>query len=596
MMINDIFDGLPQEFSSAIYADDCTLWLQGRDAMTLADDMQQALDSLAEWANMWGFTFTPSKCKAVFYSRYMPKRELENVPQLTLNNEHVPYAQSALFLGVYLDARLNLVEHVKYIRTRALKRVPLLKCLSGRGCGADRSVLLRIYKSLIRPILEYACQVMEGPSNKAVESLESIQNTCLRIATGALRTSPILPLQIETNVQPLYLRRCELSLRYVTKVLSSPNHPCHLLVDGSLSLPRVEPEYLKRIAGFPIYERIKRMATQMQIDIPTDVVTKMSQYPPWAKRPIMSERLVKEKKGALQTCEILQAFAEFRQAHHDFQYIYTDGSKTDLGVGCAFVQETARFGMKLSNQHSILTAEALGVLRAIQYAKAHDISKAVICTDSMSVVLAVQSTESDHPLIIEIKDEIHELTERGGECILLWIPGHSGIHGNEVADMCAKLAVETGEREPYSVSPKEYISLIRKACRNYFNNSWRNCTSRTNLKEIKLQAEAWFSSIRKIRREEIVLCRLRLGHTRKTHSYLLEREPRPECRYCNVYLTVRHLLLDCFVHENHRQELRALCQRHGVIMELDTLLGDSYPEITDAVFSFLRDSDLYKTI
>ena len=108
-------------------------------------------------------------------------------------------------------------KHIHYVRAKALKRLPFLRCLAGRECGADRTVLLKIYKSLIRPILEYACQIFDGPANTIVDSLETVQNACLRVATGALRTSPILPLLVETNVPPLYLRRWELTTRYGMK-------------------------------------------------------------------------------------------------------------------------------------------------------------------------------------------------------------------------------------------------------------------------------------------------------------------------------------------------------------------------------------------
>ena len=185
LKINDIFEDLPPAFSCAMYADDCTLWVQGRNVRQIIHDMQQALDSLMDWTNRWGFTFTPSKCQAVIFSRYMKKRELDGVPQLTLNNEPVQYAESVRFLGVCLDSKLNMNEHVKYVKTRALQRVPFLKCLAGKGCGADRTILIRVYKSLIRPILEYACPVLDGPDNHAVASLETVQNACLRVATGA---------------------------------------------------------------------------------------------------------------------------------------------------------------------------------------------------------------------------------------------------------------------------------------------------------------------------------------------------------------------------------------------------------------------------
>ena len=47
-----------------------------------------------------------------------------------------------------------------------------------------------------------------------------------------------------------------------------------------------------------------------------------------------------------------------------------------------------------------------------------------------------------------------------------------------------------------------------------------------------------------IRKEEVVLARLHLGHTRVTHSYLLGEE-QPQCVGCDAPFTVRHFLLEC---------------------------------------------------
>ena len=146
LMINDIFDNIPNEFSYAIYADDCALWIQGRNATRIVQSMQTALDTVTEWAQHWGFTFTPPKCQAVVFRRYMNKNEIQNLPLLRVNNETIAYVDSVKFLGVNLDSRLNMNTHVQYVRTRALKRIPLLKCIAGRQFGADRTILIRLYK------------------------------------------------------------------------------------------------------------------------------------------------------------------------------------------------------------------------------------------------------------------------------------------------------------------------------------------------------------------------------------------------------------------------------------------------------------------
>ena len=50
-------------------------------------------------------------------------------------------------------------------------------------------------------------------------------------------------------------------------------------------------------------------------------------------------------------------------------------------------------------------------------------------------------------------------------------------------------------------------------------------------------------------RQEVIINRLRCGHTSLTHSYLINsdvREAAPGCPVChNATLTVRHLLLEC---------------------------------------------------
>ena len=51
--------------------------------------------------------------------------------------------------------------------------------------------------------------------------------------------------------------------------------------------------------------------------------------------------------------------------------------------------------------------------------------------------------------------------------------------------------------------------------------------------------------VRNIRQEEVVLARLRIGHTKITHAYLLKREEPPYCFGCDALFTVRHFLLEC---------------------------------------------------
>ena len=77
-----------------------------------------------------------------------------------------------------------------------------------------------------------------------------------------------------------------------------------------------------------------------------------------------------------------------------------------------------------------------------------------------------------------------------------------------------------------------------------WQTSWNNSIG-NKLLDIKPTIGEHQSVVRNIRREEVVLARLRLGHTRVTHSYLLQGEEHPQCDGCDAPFTVRHFLLEC---------------------------------------------------
>ena len=75
----------------------------------------------------------------------------------------------------------------------------------------------------------------------------------------------------------------------------------------------------------------------------------------------------------------------------------------------------------------------------------------------------------------------------------------------------------------------------------------------------------WQSSYRRRRKDEVGLCRARIGHTHLTHSYILRKDPPPQCEHCQCILTVRHILVEC----NHfDQEMKYIFGRRDVVESL----------------------------
>ena len=77
-----------------------------------------------------------------------------------------------------------------------------------------------------------------------------------------------------------------------------------------------------------------------------------------------------------------------------------------------------------------------------------------------------------------------------------------------------------------------------------WQTSWNNSIG-NKLLDIKPTIGEYQSVVRNIRKGEVVLAQLRLGHTRVTHSHLLQGVEKPQCVGWDAPFTVRHFLLEC---------------------------------------------------
>ena len=103
---------------------------------------------------------------------------------------------------------------------------------------------------------------------------------------------------------------------------------------------------------------------------------------------------------------------------------------------------------------------------------------------------------------------------------MCWIPSHIGIRGNEAADMAAKESLDqdiTASQVPYT----DLKSHINHFISSKWQERWSSCRD-NKLFQIK-------PTLSRSRKEEVVLSRLRIGHTYFSHSYILRREDPPEC-------------------------------------------------------------------
>ena len=94
--------------------------------------------------------------------------------ELELFGEQITTVQQAKLLGVILDKKLTFNAHIDENAKKGRQRLGLLKLLSGSKWGCKPKTLIRLYKSYIRPVLEYGDPVILGVSKTYIKKLQII--------------------------------------------------------------------------------------------------------------------------------------------------------------------------------------------------------------------------------------------------------------------------------------------------------------------------------------------------------------------------------------------------------------------------------------
>ena len=197
--INDITEDITSNIS--LFADDDLLYRQiNNDADKSL--LQKDLETLEQWSSRWLLNFNVSKC---VHLRIRPARLSPANTEYMLNSQSIPILTSTKYLGIEIHENLSWGKHLQNISTKANQT---LGAIRRHFSKATLDVKKRLYLSLVRPQLEYACAAWDPYKQKDIHQLEMHQNRAARfIFQDYQRTSSVTFMKRELNLEALEDRR-----------------------------------------------------------------------------------------------------------------------------------------------------------------------------------------------------------------------------------------------------------------------------------------------------------------------------------------------------------------------------------------------------
>jgi hypothetical protein len=201
IFINDITHVI-RRCKIRLFADDTCLFIQVDEPNEAAQALNEDLKNIQDWADKWLVTFSPPKTKDLLISNKAP----HNQPGLFLNNQRIEEVKHHKHLGIHLSHNLTWTKHAEETAKKANRCLGILRPLK---FVLDRASLETLYKSFIRPILEYADIVWDAPdaARHGLDILERVQTEAARLVTGATALCSTANLYIEAGWEKLSLRR-----------------------------------------------------------------------------------------------------------------------------------------------------------------------------------------------------------------------------------------------------------------------------------------------------------------------------------------------------------------------------------------------------
>ena len=538
---------LPNNVDIFIYADDVCVVARGPHKF---HNLQKALDAITHKTKELGLKMSTNKTKLMAIKCTPPELPV------SIDGSPIEWVNSYMYLGIYIDSKLNFKQEVSYLRERAKTRLATMKYMTNLKEGANLEIQRKYYIACTRSLIDYASPVLNNLHDKQMESLEVLQNNAARLMLGAPTWTRLCNLRKETNLPSLNIRVKARNTCILSKALaSSRDSHCKRKAITELAKHREIQNYStysKHLADCAKDLKLTNTLLSLEADVPSIP----GNYPPWENIGTLFKytQLPKAKEQCSLTELKNAAIIAINNAEQPGSTVYyTDGTvdpDTET-TGAAVYSNNFTGSWRTTNTASTMQTELIAIKQALLHSITNEVGPVTIHTDCKSAVQALQSIKikENKSLIMDIQSLLYQHKNVNRQVTINWIPSHIGILGNDKADELAK-STKYINNVQIKIQPttSQIKSMMAPAIKTNMNDEIKHHANQGS------PSANWYIQATELiphaitkntpRELAVVIHRLRLGY--KATWQIIEGINKP-CNYCdeNTDLPLLHYLLEC---------------------------------------------------
>ena len=174
LFINDIVQIVELQHGAnfALFADDAKIFSCN------AQELQSCLDHFSETLTNYQLNLAPHKCFILPISKQSQQKTISNHPNFSINSTNLPYEHYAKDLGIYVSKDLKWELHInRIVQQASFVSYRIIKSFRSKNIW----ILLKLYKTYVRPKLEYNTPVWSPYLLKDINAVENVQKRFTKI-------------------------------------------------------------------------------------------------------------------------------------------------------------------------------------------------------------------------------------------------------------------------------------------------------------------------------------------------------------------------------------------------------------------------------